>query len=204
MSAISNRHMFVPFHSGKTKPFDGQRLAKVGYKKKSGKQSVAVSIPKLSDSEVEIVATAFPINQRKRVEGFQDDLIRSLKETGKVEIASDEISVQSIISFQSTVEAGRLTIDAVGKWFDMQDTDTFISDTYSLTVDNPEHGKRKTAWRAQFCAVVGKAVASNAVLNKLLECIAAVCEEDDPTANLLAEKITAIITERIEAESALG
>lgn len=126
MSNISNRHNVVPFVAGKTAPFTGQRLAKIGYKTtaKTPAQfpSVAVSVPPLQDTEITACAERLIPYVRTFLEDTQDKIIRSLYESadGALTSVSDaEISVEQCIAFLSTEAAGnRLTTAAVESWFD--------------------------------------------------------------------------------------
>ena len=126
MSLVSSQHSIVPFVAGKTAPFTGQRLAKIGYK--STKQtpaqfpSVAVSVPPIPDSEIEYHSQALMPHVREFLAGVQDKVIRSLYEShlGSLTSVSDaEISIAQCIAFLQTESAGgRLTKESVYQWFD--------------------------------------------------------------------------------------
>lgn len=122
----SNRHQVVPFVAGKTAPFTGQRLAKVGYKsteKNPAKfPSVAVSVPQIALTDVEQNYKALLPHISTMLENAQDGLIRSLYEAkdGSLEaVSDDDISVPAIIAWMEAEATGdRLTKDAIVAWFD--------------------------------------------------------------------------------------
>lgn len=197
MSIISDRHLFVEFESGKSKPFDGQRLAKVGYKAKSGKKSQCVSIPKLSDGDVEVIHAAFPLDIRKRVEDFQDGLIRALLESGKTEITSSEISAEQIRAFvEATSESNRLSGEVVSAWW----KDTFAD--VALPVLSEKYGtddakileQKSAAWRDAFVALCGRsAITRERITN--LQGMLEFADEDDAIALRLNEKLATLVRE---------
>jgi hypothetical protein len=126
MSLVSSQHSIVPFVAGKTAPFTGQRLAKIGYKttEKTPAQfpSVAVSVPPIQDSEITEHTDRLIPYVRDYLNGIQDKVIRSLYESslGSLTSVSDaEISIAQCIAFlQSEAAGGRLTKDTVYAWFD--------------------------------------------------------------------------------------
>lgn len=125
MSNISNRHNVVPFTSGESKPFSGQRLAKVGYKSSKTNPakfpSVCASIPVLSNWTENQNQRLLP-TFRSMIQDVQDKIIRSLYESsdGKLTSVSDEeISVDQVISYLEAESTGdRLTREIIGDWFD--------------------------------------------------------------------------------------
>lgn len=166
MGIVSNRHTFVEFKSGESKPFkleDGteQRLAKVGYKSKSGKKSQCISIPKLDNGDVERVNLAFPVDARKRAEDFQDELIRSLYESGKSEVSTEEISVSQILSYlEAENSSGRLSADKVKEWWNGEFQDIampVLSEKYQTEDEKVLEQKRK-AWGDAFQSITGNSV----------------------------------------------
>jgi hypothetical protein len=126
MSLVSSQHTIVPFIAGKTAPFTGQRLAKIGYKstKQTSAQfpSVAVSVPLIQDTEITENSQALIPHVREFLSGVQDKVIRSLYEShlGSLSSVGDaEISVAQCIAFLNTESAGgRLTKESVYQWFD--------------------------------------------------------------------------------------
>lgn len=131
--SISNRHSIVPFIAGKTNPFAGQRLAKIGYKsstdKATGKTippkfpSVAVSVPQVDDPSDSQMLRLKP-HVRAILESAQDGIIKSLYESrdgSLTEISDDEISVDSCIAFLDAEAAGdRLKKEHIENWFDAE------------------------------------------------------------------------------------
>jgi hypothetical protein len=137
MSVISNRHTVVPFVAGKTQAFENQRLAKVGYKttKKSKAKypNIAVSVPKIQDSDiVENVDSLIPYI-RPFLELAQNGIIRSLYESADgvlKEIGDDDISVSACIQYlEAESTGGRLTKEMIAEWFDEN-----LSDNLFVTV----------------------------------------------------------------------
>ena len=130
MSIISNIHSLVPFTSGESKPMNGQRLAKVGFKlteamKKAGKTalpSVCASIPFIEREEVLGNVNALLPHIGNMLEGVQDQIIRALYEGSagqRKEVRDEEISVQACIAFLSAEQAGsRISAESIKAWFE--------------------------------------------------------------------------------------
>lgn len=194
MSVVSNRHLFVPFVSGDSKPFAEQRLAKVSYKKKSGKISQCVSIPMLSDGEVNSIAAAYPIDQRKRVEGMQDDLIKVLFESDKTEIASEEIGKDQILAFLA-VTADRFSGDLVKAWWNEFESTALpvLSEKYK-TDDETILKAKSNAWRDAFVSLTGKSVITKERITQLASMLE-YADEDDAVATRLNAKIEVLLAE---------
>lgn len=202
MSVVSNRHVFVEFTSGVSKPFkdeqgNEQRLAKVGYKAKSGKKSVCVSIPKLGDGEVERVNAAFPADLRKRAEDFQDGLIRNLFESGKSEVSSEEIGLSQILAYLETESSsGRLSAEKVKEWWNGEFQDIAIpvlSEKYA-TNDETELAKKSKAWGDVFVAITGNS-AVDITRVRQLHSMCDFVEPDDVIGNRVKAKIEGMIKE---------
>lgn len=127
MSVVSNRHNVNRFISGESKPLDGQRLAKVGYKT-TAKQpnplpNVCVSIPQITvELDIPAYVPAFTAIVRSALENAQDGIIRSLYESseGQLKSVSDaEISIAACIAFiEAENSGGRLTKEFLESWFD--------------------------------------------------------------------------------------
>lgn len=197
MSVISNRHQFVPFVSGTSKPYHEQRLAKVGYKKVSKKQSVCVSIPRLSDDDVAFVSAAYPVEARKRVEDFQDSLVRSLYESGKSEIDSSELSREQLCQFLAAEStAGRLSAAVVADWWNGEFQEIaapVLSDKYG-TEDEEILAKKAKLWGDAFAMICGNSAVDIARLKQL----ANMCEfvdSDDAVGMRIRTKIAGMIAE---------
>lgn len=126
MSNVSTNHSVIPFVAGKTEPLTGQRLAKIGYKKTKDQpnppKSIAVSLPRLEDSEIVAnIQLILPL-VREACEGVQDKIIRSLYESREyaLERVSDaEIGFTAIAGYVSSEQSGgRLTKEYIEQWFD--------------------------------------------------------------------------------------
>lgn len=126
MSTVSNRHSVVPFVAGESKPFTGQRLAKVGYKDRGGKKakfsSVCVSVPQIDPAAVQSNIQRLLPHIGTMLENAQDAVIRSLYESadGSLQSVSDsEISIDACIAFMEAEKNGsRLTKELIESWFD--------------------------------------------------------------------------------------
>lgn len=135
MSVVSDRHSIVTFKAGKTVPFEGQRLAKIGWKTtkktKAPFANIAVSVPQVS--ELTITENQ---NQRLRpflmglLESAQDSIIRSLYESsqGVLSTVSDaDISIDSCIAFLEAEATGeRLKKEHIESWFDAELSDNLF------------------------------------------------------------------------------
>lgn len=137
MSNVSNRHAMVPFTAGESKPFTGQRLAKVGYKKTkdqpSPPASICVSVPHIDPAQVEHNWERLLPYIADMLENAQDGVIRSLYESGHHvmrDISDDDISVGACISYLAAEKHGsRITKEAIALWFDSE-----IADNLAVTI----------------------------------------------------------------------
>lgn len=190
MSVVSNRHLFVEFKSGESKPFAEQRLARVLYKPKSGKISHCVSIPKLSDAVCERIHNAFPISPRDRAEEFQDKLIKALFESGVSEITSEEIGESQIVAFvEATSSSDRLSKEMILEWW-KQFADIakpVLSEKYK-TEDEKILEQKANAWRDAFCSLTGRGVINVQRIGQLEEMLG-YADEDDSIAVRLTGKL---------------
>jgi len=196
MSIVSDRHQFVEFISGESKPMMDQRLAKVGYKAKSGKKSQCVSIPKLSDADVNAIHTAFPIDVRKRVEDMQDSLIRALLESGKSEITSSEIAADQIRAFiDATSASDRLSGELIGKWFDgFSETALAVLSEKYATDDSKILEKKMNVWKDAFIAIAGRSMITKERIVQL-QSMLEYTDEDDSMATRIASKLEGMMKE---------
>ena len=127
MSVISNTHSVVPFDSATSKPAEGQRLAKIGYKQteamtKRGEKalgSVCVSVPQILEvTEAQIESLAPYIT--KMLEDAQDSIVRRKHSEAKgniTHVRDDEITIECCIAeleLQST--SSRLSKESVTAW----------------------------------------------------------------------------------------
>ena len=129
MSVISNVHTLFPFVSGESKPMNGQRLAKVGFKNTKAMEakglkalpSVCASVPFLSRDEVLGQIDALLPHVGTMLENVQDQIIRGLYEgkKGQLENVRDEdISVAQCIAFLEAEATGsRLSSESIKAWF---------------------------------------------------------------------------------------
>lgn len=181
MSVISNRHSFVGFVSQgkeKSKPFDGQRLVKVTYREKSEKTSVCVSIPTIPETEIIDNSANFVDHIKDWLESMQDKMVRSLYESGRVQISDEEIELKAIIEWMDQESNGsRLTKEIIGKWFDDNLKEILIvafAEKMMITDNaNEEQMKRLeqvvNVYREKIASLAGgKTVFSAEIANKLL------------------------------------
>lgn len=131
MSIIDqSNHNVIPYLSGVTKPFNGQRLITVTYKTVTDKSSPlcnikrdskAVSVPVILDHEIKSNIDALIPHIRGMIEGVQKSIVRELLDAGSnvLSIAYEDINIASCIEYlESSDESGRLTKESVGNWFD--------------------------------------------------------------------------------------
>ena len=121
MSIISSSHSVIAFESGKTKPLDGQRLAKVTYKvdKKTGVKpdSKAVSIPMIKWSDLTANhVTALQGEFLAVVHKAQDSIVRAKVESGASSINDADISLDAVVQYLLE-ESGRMTGEVIRGWF---------------------------------------------------------------------------------------
>lgn len=125
MSNVSNRYNVNPFVAGKSDALTGQRLAKVGYKTtkkaKAKFPNICVSVPFISDDDVNSNMDKMIPYVRNMLENAQDGVIRSLYESTDGNLSSvsnDEISVNACIAFLDAEQSGgRLTKEFLETWF---------------------------------------------------------------------------------------
>lgn len=129
MSIVSNVHALVPFISGKSEPFTGQRLAKVTCKQtakmtKEGKKalpSVCASVPFLPLEQVKEHTEALLPHLVTLLQDTQDGIIRSLYEGSKgarKDVRQEEIDIPACVAFLNAKEAGsRLSGESIRAWF---------------------------------------------------------------------------------------
>lgn len=134
MSNISNTHNIKEYVIGVTKPFTGQRLAKVTYKvdKTTGikPESVCVSIPGISTDDVMNKFEEFMPHVIALCERTQDLIIRNIHESKNVNVSDDEITVAKILEFLNEESTGgRITKKDASDWFD-----SVLSDPLTLAL----------------------------------------------------------------------
>jgi hypothetical protein len=152
MSQVSNRHSVVPFIAGKTVAFPLQRLAKVGWKTtkntKAKFANIAVSVPVLANEDIEAHVSNLMPFVRALCETAQDGIIRSLYESNNgttQSVSDDEIGMASILAFlESESTGGRLTKDAIEKWFDESMKDNlYVVIAEKLGFNDPSENQEK-------------------------------------------------------------
>lgn len=124
--SIGNRHTVSAFVAGTSKAMDGQRLAKVGYKKTKDNpnplKSVCVSVPKITTPFTDEQIIALQDHIVAMLEKAQDGIIRTLYEQdpdGLRSVSDDAITIEQCIEFLEMEETGgRLTIEKINAWFD--------------------------------------------------------------------------------------
>ena len=123
MSNIDTRHNVLPFESGKSKPLNGQRMAKIGYK--TTKKQVAkyknhfVSVPPLNMDEIKSRADDLAVFLIPVLESAQDGIIKSLFESSGgtlTSVSDEEISISSCIAYLHAQMADEKML--LGSWFD--------------------------------------------------------------------------------------
>lgn len=144
MSQVSNVHNLVPYVSGKSRPLGDQYLSVVSYKvtekmKKAGKSApfpaVCVSIPVIPTDGILGKLEGFDSHIAGWVTSQRDKLIRSLYEGSKgtrKTVSDEEIGIPALLAFlDAENQSDRLTIEAIGKWFDAKMEDivsVFVAD----------------------------------------------------------------------------
>lgn len=154
MSIIGTRHPLALFIAGESKPANGQRLAKVGYKQteamtKKGEvapPSVCVSVPQINPDDVRANIDRLLPYIGNMLEAAQDGIVRSLYESaGHTLISVDDadISVSACISYLAAEAAGdRLKKETIEQWFDSEVSENltvFLAEKLGfseLTADN--------------------------------------------------------------------
>jgi hypothetical protein len=204
MSNISTRHNVNPFTAGKSQALNGQRLAKIGYKKTKDQPSplpsVCVSVPHLTKEQIDGNITALYPHIGEFLAGVQDKVIRSLYESagGTLKSVSDEeISVVACIAFLEAESTGnRMTAESVGAWFDgvLRDNLSVVIAT-KLGMEDMNDAQMETinkhlsGYRALFCGLTGKNVFYQPAQVQGLVRALEVCSVDDETSARLAKKL---------------
>ena len=121
MSNVSNVHDVVVYDAKATKPFQGQRLAKVLYKTpKDGSvkpDNKAVSIPVINDLAASELERLKPFIVAM-VQDTQDAIVKELVETGATQVQDEQITVDCCIAWLATEAQGnRLTKEYIVEWF---------------------------------------------------------------------------------------
>jgi hypothetical protein len=206
--SISNRHTVVPFISGETTAFTGQRLLKIGYKgrvqkdgtvKKAKFPSVAASVPQIDPAQIqEHLARLIP-HISTMLEGVQDSIGRSLYESSfglLGEIGDDDISVIACLAYMDAEANGsRLTPERVKDWFtaELQDN-LFIWSAENFGFTDPNEAQTETvnqqvaAYSALFQSLNGRNLELQPKTIVKLRNALSLCADDS---NEIAQKIAA-------------
>ena len=211
MSNVSNRHAMVPFTAGESKPFTGQRLAKVGYKQTAAMTkdgitapaSVCVSVPQIDPADIESNWERLLPYVADMLESAQDGVIRSLYESGQYamrDISDDDISIAACISFLSAEKHGsRLTKEAVQSWFDSEIAENLtvtIAEKLGfddITPDNlPTINKHVSVYRQVIGMLAGGKTTLEAKQIKGCRNAIALCSADDGMAAKLIARLDAM------------
>jgi hypothetical protein len=132
-------HSVVTYDAKTSKPFTGQRLAKVTYKTVTDKnsdlygikrESKCVSIPLIKPDDVVTNINALAPYMVEYLHSVQDKIIRERVDANAAHITQEEISIASIIEYLDTNnESGRLTKESVANWFNEN-----IADNLAVTL----------------------------------------------------------------------
>lgn len=203
MSNVSNQHSVVPFVSGETKPLSGQRLAKIGYKKTKDNpnpaQSIAVSLPILTDQQIIDAAPKLVSLLRASVEDTQDKIIRSMYETREYKlerVSDDDVSIDAIIGYVSSEQSGgRLTKEYLEQWFDTNLRDNLyvvVADKLGFAEITEECDQVVTKHLAGYRGLIsslagGKTMLSVAQINGLKRALVVTAVDDETSAKITAK-----------------
>ena len=185
MSVISQNHSIVPFVSTgalRSKPFEGQRLAKAIYKSRNDKAAafpnVCVSIPVVPTLWVTENVDALAPYVRSLIADTQDKIIRERYEAGATSVADEEIGIASVIAYlEEDSKSGRMTGDDIRAWFASELQDMImvaIADKLSIGNEPSEADTKRieqavNVYRDKFASLAGgKTVLSEQVCEKLL------------------------------------
>jgi hypothetical protein len=134
--SITNRHAVSKFVSGESKPLNGQRLSKVGYKSTKNNPakfpSVCASVPLIPETEIVGAIDSLIPHIRTMLESAQDGIFRNLYETSdgaRTELGDNEITVSQCVAFlEAESTGGRLTKEFLDAWFvaNVQDNLTVV------------------------------------------------------------------------------
>lgn len=226
MSVISTHHSFVPFVSagaGKSKAYDGQRLAKVVYKTRGNapeserKQSVCVSVPVPDREYIAANLDNFLDYVVEMYKGAQDGIVRELYEAKAVNVSDEDIDLPAVVSYlEKTARGGRLTSEGIKAWFSEVLSEVLceaVAEKMGMTsrdLRSPEQCKKlermANAYADSFGALAGyRTLYDNEKCDKLLKALA-LCEDDnDVIANGLAKRLQdmKLVAQSVDSEYSL-
>lgn len=132
-------HSVVSYDPKTSKPFSGQRLAKVTYKTVSNKDdpmygikrdSKCVSIPMIPTADVVGNIQMLAPYMVEYLHSVQDKIIREKIDANASMILQEDISIAGIVEYLETNnESGRLTKESVASWFTQN-----IEETLAVTL----------------------------------------------------------------------
>lgn len=197
MSQISNRHSIVAFDSKISKAFEGQRLAKIGYKTtKTGKTSVCVSVPRIGSLDIATLK-AFEPHLLSLIEQTQDAIIRNLYESGANEVSTEQLSIESVAAFLDSDSRGeRLTKEMIGEWFQENLADSLmVAFAEKLGISEPtveddaRIGKVVETYKEKFASLSGSKTLYTVEIVEKLEKALSLVETEDLIGLKLAKKL---------------
>lgn len=220
MSIINSAaHNVVPYVSGKTKAFDGQRLATITYKTIRDKEhplfnvkreSKAVSLPVIEDAVVSENLTVLMPHIKAVLYKAQDAIIREkLDNDSKLSfITPEDIGMPAILEYlDNSSESGRLTKESVAKWFDETIADNLmlaLADKMGIS-EHPtqEQSKQIETIVAQFKDKVsalagGKTMYEAKMCESLKKCLS-LASSDDVIASRFTVRLDKMIAEQNQA-----
>lgn len=222
MSIIDTaNHNVVPYISGKTKPFTGQRLATVTYKTITDKshplcgvkrESKAVSLPVIESDTIEVNLGALMPHIKSLCYGAQDKILREYLDDNPnaVSISNELISIGAILEYlDNSNESGRLTKESVASWFDASIADTLtvtladklgVSDTPSETETRQINAVMKEFKDKVSALAGGKTSYTPKVCESLKKCLA-LAPADDVIAARFVARLDKMIAESVSAEA---
>jgi hypothetical protein len=215
MSIIDNaNHSVVPYISGTTKPFTGQRLITITYKTVTDKNSAlfnikrdskCVSVPMIAAEEITSNLQALIPHIRAMLEDTQKAIVREMIDSRNVSSVNvDDISIASCVEYleSSDNEGGRLTKESVGVWFDSNVADMLaiaIADKLGVSnVPTQQESDKVLATIAAFKGNItalagGKTSYPAAIASKLKQAI----ELGAPAGDVIASKFVARLDKMI-------
>ena len=150
MSNMTTAHDLVKYDAKNSKPFDGQRLAKVCFKTSKSQaikpDNMCASIPVFSaHAQISDFTPLFP-HMDAWLQGVQDQIVREMVENGAQVVTDSDISLDAIINWlEEDSKGNRLTKEFIIEWFSTELADVLtvaISDKLELS-DSPSEAETK-------------------------------------------------------------
>lgn len=199
MSIISNEHTFVPFVSGKSTAFEGQRLAQITFKtvtdkvtkKQSKRDSMCVSVPVLDVTADNMMAMKSHVVAM--IHKVQDSIIRDRVIAGNTSVNDEHIAFNAVLEYlDAESEGSRIKGEDVTAWFDVAEgfadkLRVVFADKLGLS-DSPSEAETKQVeqqvnqYRACYVALAGgKKMYEPKVAEKLAATIERYCDTAEDT-----------------------